>query len=348
MNKSMLTLVGAAAMAAGAHAQIAIASSGGFGDTGNAVMYQASQPSISSFQGPSLNGSLTSPNAKRLWAGSSGLSAPSNWNSTGGLAVDPVNRKLYSVSGSTRLGVYDLNNIGGATEVKPTLLTTTALSNSISALAWADSKLYAYVNLGGAGSLYTLNPTTFAMSKVYDFTNTMFGMTTAGIGLNDLANDEEGNLYAVLSNSSATAANGIFRIDKNAANATKITSMPRYNLLGSNALVGSGTQGGNTGTTRGGSAQGLAIKGKASDNSLEFYMIAGGPDTGAKGAYGYKYTGTSWSLFDTPNYYQASAGGNYIPSGMRAVYIPAAAVPEPGTMMALGVGLLAVVRRRRK
>lgn len=259
--------------------------------------------------------------ATQMWTGQS------NTGKTNGLATDAANGIVYSVN-SARLSKWTYGNVGTA----PTQINglyrlganNLVYATGVDDFAFANGKLYGYTNYN-AGV-----PVAAALEDgIYEIDTTNTTPATPNMTLKwlhaDLAYNLQGldfnaadGLFYATNTVTDTTQNGIYTIDVFGSGAVnKIASFDSFLLKPDGLAIGGGH---------------IWLTGKqAGETSLK---IAG-----------YNLTTHAYDEAFTLDGLDANArstGAKWIPGALSAP------VPEPATLAALGMGALALLRRRRK
>ena len=272
---------------------------------------------------PGLSGAyyldITSGNATQLWIGQT---SPGKTNA---LAADEAGRTLYSVD-SARVMQWSYNTVG----TTPTLINGlyrmgsngTVYATGVDGLAFANGKLYGYTNYNAGGSanfvedgIYLIDPSittggTPNMSLVWQHSDLAYNLQ----GLE--FNSADGLFYAT--NTSANNAHGIYTIDvfgdgsiNKVADFDPFLANPDGLAIGGGHIWLTGKQSGDT-----------TLKIVGYNLSAQTYDEAFELDGFSSNA---RSTGATW-----------------------APGVLSEPVPEPATLAALGMGALALLRRKKK
>lgn len=264
---------------------------------------------------------VTTGNGQQLWTGAN-VSGSGN-RRVNGLAADNANGVIYGNS-SARLYKWEFGDIGAT----PAFINGfyrlgsngTTYATGVDGLAVANGKVYAYTNYNASGS------GAFVEDGIYEVdttVNTAVPNMTLRWQHNDLAynlqgiefNSEDGLFYAA--NIGDVNAKGIYTIDVFGSGAiTKIADFDPFITLPDGLAVG----GGHVWLT-------------GSDSASQSIRVAGYNLVTGQYDEAFQLDGMGTSSYST--------GATWAPGALNPV-------PEPATMAALGLGAIALIRRKRK
>ncbi len=246
-----------------------------------------------------------------------------------GIVADRSSGKIYS-NDAARLNVWNYGAVGTA----PTFIggfyrwdpaiSAAPVVTGIDDLTWAKGKMYgwnAFANAGYKRGIYEIPTSADSTGKVV-MTNEIWKDTTGLFTFQGLAYDPVRNVfYGANNNAAAGQGVGLYKIEAFGSGAvTWMGAFPAGRTGIDGLVVGDD---GNLWMTE---------KDRTNDNLYVFSMKI------ATGAFGASYT------FNYPDH--TTAGGPTV-LATGATWAPFAAVPEPGSLLAMGLGALVLIRRRR-